>query len=824
MTTSLLDNLNQIAAFIRQDPGLAASITDAEIEEGAAAAETINGIIADAITTLDLNADGRIDGDDVAAISAYIRADSALNDSFIEAHGNDEGNTETGYHLVQNDGATLRFQGKNFVNTVADAIYHIGFEVQDGVLLNEDGNRNEETATVAGWLNYFVNGVNIVYGTDGDDRVRSRDYSAEFADAQNELFDLGDGNDRAIMGDGDDTGLGGDGNDKLFGQAGNDALQGDAGNDTLIGGTGDDLLEGGRDSDRLRGGDDNDTLDAGDGNDRAFGDDGDDEVNGGNGNDVLGGGDGEDTLDGGSGNDVLRGNDGDDTLTGDSGNDRLMGGDGDDVGEGGIGHDILNGGEGNDTLDGGEGMDKLRGGNGDDDLDGGAHNDRLFGQDGDDTMEGGDGHDVLVGGNGDDLASGGSENDVLRGGNGEDTLEGGEGSDRLFGNNDNDTLLGGAGNDLLRGGNGADLLEGGTENDVLSGGADNDILFGEEGADLLRGGNGDDLMVGGIGNDKLIGGHGADTFDGGEGADLIRMRDVDSESDLLIFEEGDSGTDSGTRDMVIGFQMGEDKIDLSDFGPLTFLGGAAFTGGAAVRFANRQLQIDTDGDTQADFIADFRGTKMLMRMDLIIDNQITTQFGNDVVVGTDESESIVSRSDMGEPVIAQDPTGARYFADQPYADANDVLTGNGGGDDFVFQFDINATEEIVRKHTKDNGMINWHAVAGENDNNHDHWVDGCGDDTITDLDLLEGDTLQLIGHTVAIGGIAHVDEDGDGVADHSIVTVISDQGGNGGAHDQDVLGTITLLNTLINEDDIIVNAAPHFGATETLDQWLDMFA
>lgn len=55
------------------------------------------------------------------------------------------------------------------METVADAIYHVGFECEDGCFLNEDGNANEQVGDVAERFNYFVNGENVVYGADGDD-------------------------------------------------------------------------------------------------------------------------------------------------------------------------------------------------------------------------------------------------------------------------------------------------------------------------------------------------------------------------------------------------------------------------------------------------------------------------------------------------------------------------------------------------------------------------------------------------------------------------------------------------------------------------------
>ena len=44
-------------------------------------------------------------------------------------HGDDEDGEETGFHLVQNDGAKTRLFGdENAIDTVADGIYHLGFQ------------------------------------------------------------------------------------------------------------------------------------------------------------------------------------------------------------------------------------------------------------------------------------------------------------------------------------------------------------------------------------------------------------------------------------------------------------------------------------------------------------------------------------------------------------------------------------------------------------------------------------------------------------------------------------------------------------------------
>ncbi|CUH78114.1 calcium-binding protein [Tropicibacter naphthalenivorans] len=559
MTT--LAGLNRLLDYIRLDPGLAASAPQADIDAGLAAAERINTLIAQGIDTLGLNADGDISADDVRAISDWIRADATRLAEFTEAHGDDTRMGETGFHLIQNDGATLRFQGKNMVNRVIDGIYHIGFDYSDGRFVNEDGNQNEEVARIAGWLNHLVNDVNTLTGTDGDDLVRSGTYSAEVAEAAHELFTVGLGNDTVRAGTGNDTVLGGAGSDRINGQTGDDSLLGEDGNDNLFGQDGADTLLGGAGSDTLRGGD------------------GDDQIAGGADNDIIRGGLGHDLMRGEDGRDVIRGHLGDDTA------------------DGGAGNDVLVGDDGNDLLLGGAGFDNLRGGAGDDTMIGGTENDRLIGGSGNDQLLGEDGHDYLFGGDGADSLIGDAGNDRMNGNTGDDVMDGGAGRDTLFGADGNDSLLAGADDDRASGGDGDDQISGGL------------------GDDILRGNDGNDLIAGDAGADTIHGGAGSDTLSGGAGADLITLWDSDEATDVLIFNAGDSTT--AEMDTVRGFESGQDLIDLTGFGALSFIGDLAFDGTAAVRFKDKQLQIDTDGDGTADFEAHLKWLSSLTVDDFI---------------------------------------------------------------------------------------------------------------------------------------------------------------------------------------------------------------
>lgn len=202
--------------------------------------------------------------------------------------------------------------------------------------------------------------------------------------------------------------------------------------------------------------------------------------------------------------------------------------------------------------------------------------------------------------------------------------------------------------------------------------------------------------------------------------------------------------------------------------------------------------------------------------------------GEDIVLGGAGDDLIISRSDGREPVIAQnydagdDPNGEvnpvtkTLYADQPIA-SDDHLTGGTGADTFRFEILINAKERILFKHVNDDGTIDWKGVTGENNQVHDHWVDRFGDEVIADFNRAEGDKLEFVGHTVDVYKVDHIDSDGDGVVDASVIHVQSNQG-NAGAHNKDQLGTVTVYGDLIRESDYHVHAHANLGIVETIGE------
>ena len=121
----------------------------------------------------------------------------------------------------------------------------------------------------------------------------------------------------------------------------------------------------------------------------------------------------------------------------------------------------------------------------------------------------------------------------------------------IFGTTEGDSLTGANLNDEIYGREGNDFIYG------LDG---DDQLVGGDGQDIIYGGTGDDIILGGLGNDTLDGGAGSDTLLGGQGNDTMDAG-IDTDTDIFVW---DVGSDDGSIDTIINFDISHDQLDLSD--------------------------------------------------------------------------------------------------------------------------------------------------------------------------------------------------------------------------------------------------------------------
>lgn len=146
--------LDQLITAITEDSGLLKRISSADIAAGAEAADAMNHLLVEAIRATGAANNGEISVADLRDINAYLHEYHLTE--WVLLHGDDEKGEETGFHLVQADGATTDLFGFNAVNRVADGIYHLGFAVSNGRLENEDGNLNAPLSAVSYWLNELL--------------------------------------------------------------------------------------------------------------------------------------------------------------------------------------------------------------------------------------------------------------------------------------------------------------------------------------------------------------------------------------------------------------------------------------------------------------------------------------------------------------------------------------------------------------------------------------------------------------------------------------------------------------------------------------------
>ncbi|NNK16671.1 MAG: hypothetical protein HKP51_07180 [Sulfitobacter sp.] len=116
----------------------------------------------------------------------------------------------------------------------------------------------------------------------------------------------------------------------------------------------------------------------------------------------------------------------------------------------------------------------------------------------------------------------------------------------------------------------------------LGASASGSTLQGSVGDDVLAGASGADQLNGGFGNDIILDGNGADFLRGEGGRDTF----------VLV--------EDGARDVIRDFQLGFDRIDLTDFSQLSGLGSMTISQriwGAEIRIGSEILDVRTENGT-----------------------------------------------------------------------------------------------------------------------------------------------------------------------------------------------------------------------------------
>ncbi|MBR9857803.1 MAG: type I secretion C-terminal target domain-containing protein, partial [Gammaproteobacteria bacterium] len=90
-------------------------------------------------------------------------------------------------------------------------------------------------------------------------------------------------------------------------------------------------------------------------------------------------------------------------------------------------------------------------------------------------------------------------------------------------------------------------------------------IEGTDGDDAITGTEGSDELSGAAGNDQLSGGAGSDWLAGGLGDDIIDLGAGDGAMDIVYWSAEEAQPEQSQSDTVTSFELGTDKLDLSDF-------------------------------------------------------------------------------------------------------------------------------------------------------------------------------------------------------------------------------------------------------------------
>lgn len=205
-----------------------------------------------------------------------------------------------------------------------------------------------------------------------------------------------------------------------------------------------------------------------------------------------------------------------------------------------------------------------------------------------------------------------------------------------------------------------------------SGGA----LFGTSGDDIINGAGGADVLQGGAGDDILIDGAGSDTLRGDGGADVFIL------------------TPDDARDVILDFQPGEDRIDISALGVVGGVEHLIVTStswGAELLYGTSVIEVRSANGASLSAV-DFAGDAIIVGNRPSIDPSDYTEEEPDPDPGQPPTE--IASSQPSAPIWTAEPIFGFASTDESIlgsdaseqtngTDGNDNIFGNEGNDTIV---------------------------------------------------------------------------------------------------------------------------------------------
>ncbi|MDF3415051.1 hypothetical protein HKX54_11345 [Sulfitobacter sp. M57] len=280
----------------------------------------------------------------------------------------------------------------------------------------------------------------------------------------------------------------------------------------------------------------------------------------------------------------------------------------------------------------------------------------------------------------------------------------------------------------------------------LGASANGSTLNGRVGDDILSGGAGDDHLNGNFGNDILLDGAGADTLRGDGGRDTFVL------------------TEDGSRDVIQDFEMGFDRIDMTDFSQTNAFGQMTIVShswGAEFRLGADVLEVRSS-DGSRFYAQDFDTTNLITGGRIQTDPAVYPGGSGpprpDPNPGSSANPTGIDPENLGSPwQNAPQYALNRSANDTGGTHANDQIT-TGAGNDRIFGGRGNDTLQSGAGRDAVNGEGGNDLVHGGNDS--DFLLGGAGFDTLdggTGHDTISGDTYADsisggAGNDVLLGG------------------------------------------------------------------------